>query len=305
MSDIGLFIQHGAVPEALPAPCSGLLWPYRRVVEWWPEVVPHHAESRLLSSFVRRSGQPALEVGCGLGHRLFDCRAAGLDIDGLEPSGGLYAACRARLEQAGLSGHRLYSQPLHEIDLPRHYQSIYAGGVLGTGATPEADAVALLRLYRALEPGGTLLFDHPAPWGDRSGWRGWSTRWCQPKPWPPPLAACELGSTSTRDVLRLSSELHGRVSSVEALTYSVQARHLRDGELVGSRGFVLRQRLYTPREVMRLSSSAGFDPAHVACAYLPEARRYVWVAEKIHCGRVSALSGIGPVGLAGSLGTRW
>jgi hypothetical protein len=72
ISEIGLFIQHG-VPLGKPAPpasSQGLPWPYRSVVEWWPDLVPDEAEARALASFVRRSGEPALEVGFGMGRRL-------------------------------------------------------------------------------------------------------------------------------------------------------------------------------------------------------------------------------------------
>lgn len=303
ISEIGLFIQHGVPPlqPALPALGPGLPWPYRSVAEWWPELLPNETEARLLASFVQRSGDPALEVGFGLGRRLADCRAAGIDIDGLEPSRGLHAACRAQFEQHGLSGHRLYSQPLHEIDLPRRYRSIYAGRVLGTGASPDADAVALFRLYRALEPGGTLLFDHPAPWGDRSSWRGRLPSPWRPSPWPPPLAPFEQRSACGREVLRLSGEVYEHTPNTAALTYTVHARHLRDGKLIARRGFGLRQRFYTSREVLGLLCRAGFDAPHVACAYMAEAQRYVWVAEKVQRWRNTPASPLGAIGLAGGI----
>jgi SAM-dependent methyltransferase len=303
ISEIGLFIQH-CVPRQLPAlqtPGPGLPWPYRSVAEWWPDLVPNEAESHLLASFVRRSGEPALEVGFGMGRRLADCRAAGADIDGLEPSRGLYAACRAQFEQHGLSGHRLYSQPLHEIELPRRYRSIYAGRVLGTSASPDADAIALFRLYRALEPGGTLLFDHPAPWGDRSGWLGRLAHTWRPSPWPPPLVPCELRSACGREVLCLSGEVYEHTPNSAALTYTVHARHQRDGKLLARRGFGLRQRFYTTREVLGLLSRAGFDEPRVACAYMPEAERHVWVAEKVQRWRHTPVPPLGPIGLAGGI----
>jgi SAM-dependent methyltransferase len=306
ISEIGLFIQHG-VPLGKPMPpvsSQGLPWPYRSVVEWWPDLVPDEAEAHGLASFVRRSGEPALEVGFGMGRRLAHCRAAGADIDGLEPSRGLYAACRTQFEQHGLSGHRLYSQPLHEIDLPRRYRCIYAGRVLGTAATPDADGIALFRLHRALEPGGTLLFDHPAPWGDRSGWLGrWASPW-RPSPWPPPLAPLELRSACGREVLCLSGEVYEHSPNDLALTYTVHARHLRDGKLVARRGFGLRQRFYTTRQVLGLLCRAGFDEAHLTCAYVPEAERYAWVAEKVQRWRKTPVPPLGSIGLAGGIGLR-
>lgn len=303
INEIGLFIQHGVQlrQPSLQAPGPGLSWPYRSVVEWWPDLVPDEPEARLLQSFVRRSGEPALEVGFGMGRRLADCRAAGADIDGLEPSRGLFTACRMQFEQHGLSGHRLYSQPLHEIDLPRRYRSIYAGRVLGTGASPDADATALFRLYRALEPGGTLLFDHPAPWGDRSGWLGRLKRPGMPSPWPPPLDTCELRSTCGREALSLSGQVYEHTQEGPALTYTVHARHMRDGKVLARRGFGLRQRFYATRDVLGLLCRAGFEAPHVACAYAPEAQRHVWVAEKVQRWRAAPASPLGPIGLARGL----
>jgi len=307
INEIGLFIQH-SVPlrePALPMPGRALPWPYRSVAEWWPEVLPLEAEARLLANFVRRCGEPGLEVGSGSGRRLSYCRAQRIDIDGLEPARGLYAACRAQLEREGLSGHRLYSQPLHEIDLPRRYRSIHAARVLGTGASADADAVGLFRLYRALEPGGVLLLDHPAPWGDRWGWLGRLTRASWSRRWPPPLAPCELQGPSGHDVLHLSSAVYDHAADTAALTYTVQARYYQHGELVSKRGFALRQRFYTRCEVHDLLRRAGFEPSHVACVHLPESERHVWIAEKVQRWRATPPSPLGPLRLAGSIGARW
>jgi SAM-dependent methyltransferase len=303
ISEIGLFIQHGVPPRRAPLPAPGALlpWPYRGVAEWWPDLVPDEAEARRLASFVRRSGEPALELGFGMGRRLAGCRAAGADIDGLEPSRGLYAACRAQFEQHGLSVQRLYSQPLHEIDLPRRNHSISAGAVLGTGAGADVDSIALQRLYRALEPGGALLFDHPAPWGDRSPWLGRLARPWRPRPWPPPLGACERHSACGREVLYLSGEVYEHTPDSAALTYTVVARHLRDGRLLARRGFGLRQRFYTPLEVLGLLCRAGFDEPHITWAYVAEAERYVWSAQKVQRWRATPGPPLETVGLAGGI----
>ncbi|HTV21013.1 MAG TPA: class I SAM-dependent methyltransferase [Polyangiaceae bacterium] len=310
---MGLFIQRRLVlrQPLLSARGAALPWPYRSVIEWWPDVLPQDVEARRLATFVQRAGEPALEVGFGSGQRVSHCRAVGIDIDGIEPSRGLYAIGRERIERQGLSRHRLYSQPLHEIDLPRRYRSIYAGRVIGTGASVDADAVALFRLYRALEPGGTLLFEHPAPWGDRSRWLGRFAPLAAPRRWPPALVPCELRSASDAEVLQLSSAAYdpglGASDDAGALTFSVQARHLQQGELASRRGFVLRQRFYAPRELAALLVRAGFDEARVASVYVPEAQRYLWMAEKVQRWRAAPawpLGPLGPLGLTGSIGAR-
>lgn len=299
ISELGLFIQHGPAARGPELSARGPLvpWAYRSVVEWWPDLVSSEPEARELERCILSSGEPALEVGFGMGRRLAACRAAGVDIDGLEPSRGLYAACRTQLEQHGLSAHRLYTQPLHELELPRRYRTIYVARALGSLASPEADASALARLYRALEPGGTLLVEQPAPWG--SG-RFSAAPQHPPSPWPPPLPARELRSACGREVLELSGELYEHAPETRSLTYVVHARHLRDGKLVARRGFGLRQRFYSTRDVFGLLCRAGFDEPRVACVARPEVDRRVWAAEKVQRWRGVRASSLGGLGGARS-----
>jgi SAM-dependent methyltransferase len=305
INELGLFIQQ-RVPQRQPrARFEGphLPWQYRSAVEWWPDVAPGDAEARLLLGFAERVGGPTLEVGFGSGQRLLACRTAGLDIDGVEISPGLHAACRERFAERGHSGHRLYLQPLHELDLPRRYRSIYAGRVLGTGASREADALGLCRLYRALEPGGSLLIDHPAPSSGPSRWTSW---WGGGKrPWPPALADAELVSPSGAEVLRLSSQLFEHAPEAASLSYTVRARLFEQGELRLSRGFALRQCLYTPREVIGLLCCAGFEARHINSLCIPEAARQLWVAEKPVAATAPPKDPLGPIGQAGLIAMRF
>jgi SAM-dependent methyltransferase len=304
INDIGSFI-HQRVSERPPAlRCEEphLPWQYRRAVEWWPDIVPSVAGALQLRRFAERVGGPTLEVGFGSGQRLLACRAAGLDIDGIETSRGLYAACRERFEADGHPGHRLYLQPLHEIDLPRRYRSIYAGGVLGAGASAEADAVGLYRLYRALEPGGCLLIDHPTAWGRAPRRAAW---WIGARrQWPPAFDACELAIPSGRRILRLSSQLFDHAQETASLSYTVRARCFEDGELRLSRGLAQRQRFYTPREVVGLLHRAGFDQRRITSLPVPAAERSLWLAEKSLPAPASPSHFLGPIGLAGAIAMR-
>jgi hypothetical protein len=304
INEIGLFIQQPVPTRPTAAGCERphLPWQYRSAVEWWPDVVPNDTEARLVQRFAQHAGGPTLEVGFGSGQRLLACRAAGLDIDGVETSLGLYAACRERFAQRGHSGHRLYLQPLHEIDLPRRYRSIYAGRVLGTAASPEADALGLYRLCRALEPGGSLLLDHPSAGGHSLRWTSW---WGGAKRhWPPTLEACDIASPSGQEILRLSSQLFEHARETASLSYTVCARLFEQGELRRSRGVALRQRFYTPREVTSLLRRAGFDPRRIASLPMPGAGRQLWVAEKAAPAPAHPHRLLGPIGLAGALAVR-
>jgi hypothetical protein len=301
INEIGLFIQQqvAADPAAMRSEQPRVPWQYRSALEWWPDVVPNHAEARLMQRFAERSGGPTLEVGFGSGQRLLACRAAGHDIDGVETSRGLYLACRERFAARGHLGHRLYLQPLHEIDLPRRYQSIYAGRVFGTGASPEADALGLWRLHRALEPGGSLLIDHPSALGHSArwtiGWRGARRRS------EPVLESFEIRSPSGSDILQLSSRVFEHVPETASLSYTVCARLFEQGELRRSRGVALRQRFYTHRQVAGLLRRAGFDERRIAV--LPGAGRNLWIAEKA-VSPPAHVNRLGPIGLAGALAMR-
>ncbi|MCB1647304.1 MAG: class I SAM-dependent methyltransferase, partial [Pseudomonadales bacterium] len=46
--------------------------------------------------FVRKGGEPALEVGCGTGLPMLDLLAAGLEVEGLDASADMLSQCRSR-----------------------------------------------------------------------------------------------------------------------------------------------------------------------------------------------------------------
>ena len=71
--------------------------------------------------------QPALAAMCGSGRFLVPLRAAGLDVDGVDASPHMLAACRAKLDGKGLDAN-VYEQKLQDLDLPRRYRSIWVGG---------------------------------------------------------------------------------------------------------------------------------------------------------------------------------
>ena len=66
--------------------------------------------------------------------------------------------CSERADQEGLAPN-LYTQPLHNLDLPRRYRTIFACGSFGIGGSREHDAQALERLHAHLAPEGLLVLD--------------------------------------------------------------------------------------------------------------------------------------------------
>jgi trans-aconitate methyltransferase len=107
--------------------------------------------------FVRRSGQPALELGCGDGDPLLDLRARGLDVEGLDSSPDMLARCRAHAEARGLVV-TLHEASMESMELRRHYRSIYlAGPTFNLLVDDDTAWRALARIRAHLEPDGSAL----------------------------------------------------------------------------------------------------------------------------------------------------
>jgi ubiquinone/menaquinone biosynthesis C-methylase UbiE len=274
ITEIGLFLEPGAGPlTRLQRP---LPWQYRAITEWWPELVSSEAETRRLQRFVAHSGSPALEVGFGSGERVLACRRAGIDIDGVEPSQELFAACRERFERLGESTHRLYWQPLHEIELPRRYASVYVGRGLGASANAAFDALALRRLHRALETGGMLLLEQPSPEPWLSRWASWMTRAEQ----APALDPHVVQDARGRERIELSVQAVRYSAERGTVSFTACARHYDGAALRVAHREACRQRLYSPREIRGLLRRAGFDARRIHGRYSPDAGRWLWWAEK-------------------------
>src|ERR671924_96038 len=132
-------------------------WHYGLIAQWWAEFNddfrPH--EVPYFQRYVER-GQPALDVACGTGRLLLPYLRAGLDVDGCDVSADIVAFCREKAEREGLSPS-LWVQPMHELEPPRRYRTIYVCGAFGLGSDRAQDAEALRRFHGALEPGGTLV----------------------------------------------------------------------------------------------------------------------------------------------------
>ena len=107
--------------------------------------------------FVREQGTPALELGCGDGDPLLALRMQGLDVEGLDSSPDMLARCRARAVAAQVDVV-LHESAMQEMQLPRHYRSMYiAGPTFNLLPDDETAGLALSSMYNHLEEGGTVL----------------------------------------------------------------------------------------------------------------------------------------------------
>jgi SAM-dependent methyltransferase len=233
-------------------------WHHGLVAQWWSEFNddfrPH--EIPYFQRFVEDDGQPALDVGCGTGRLLLPYLRAGLDVDGCDVSPDMIALCREKAEREGLAPN-LYVQPMHELELPRRYRTIFVCGVFGLGSTREQDRQALSRFYGHLEPSGTLLLDMEVPYADARQWRYWlkDERAALPEAAQPP-------ERRRRAADGAELALRSRVLELDPLNQHVilemRAERWRDGTLEAEEEHRLDIGLYFPNEVRLMLELAGF-----------------------------------------------
>jgi SAM-dependent methyltransferase len=127
---------------------------------------PHAPEEEIAfyRAFIDAGEGPVLEPMCGSGRFLVPLAEDGVDIDGVDSSAEMLAACREKLERSGLRAN-VYEQMLQDLDLPRSYRSAFIGGSGSFGLIPDREEAfqALKRIHDHLEPGGRLCFESQTP----------------------------------------------------------------------------------------------------------------------------------------------
>jgi SAM-dependent methyltransferase len=261
-------------------------WHYGLMARWWAEFVTDGGDDlAYFQRAVERYGQPALDLGCGAGRLLIPMRQAGLDVDGCDISADMIALCRRRADRDGVAP-ALSVQPMHKLDLPRTYQTIYICGSFGIGGRREHDREALRRCYHQLAPGGTLVFDHHLPYEDPNEWRHWlpEERAKLPEPWPEPGPGDRRRAANGDELERLF-----RLVDIDPLaqreTRQVRASLWREGRLIAQEEHTIELNPYFCREVLLFLELAGFTDIavygrHSEQPATPEDRAIVFVARK-------------------------
>jgi SAM-dependent methyltransferase len=230
-------------------------WHYGLVARHWAENNTTGPEIAYFQRQIENYGQPALDAGCGTGRLLIPFLRAGLDVDGCDVSGDMLAYCQQTAEREGLSP-RLYRQALHNLDLPRHYQTIFACGVFGIGVSREQDFAALQRFYQHLLPGGMLMLEVYLPYEDAKVWPLWrkEARTHLPEPWPEDIGKVPVDGREY--------ELHYRLVAVDPLeqrtTGEMRTLLFRDKQLVADDTRTLTSNYYFRNEMRILLEKAGF-----------------------------------------------
>jgi SAM-dependent methyltransferase len=107
------------------------------------------------------AGGPVLEPMCGSGRFLVPFAQRGADIDGVDASPHMLAACRQKAAERGLSPG-LFHQFLQELELPRSYRFAFIpAGSFGLLASEDGALQGLRRLRAHLLPGAELVMEIP------------------------------------------------------------------------------------------------------------------------------------------------
>lgn len=240
---------------------EAVTWHHGLVARWWAEFNRDGDDIGYFQRVIERSGEPALDLGCGAGRLLVPFLRAGLDVDGCDVSGDMLAHCAALAESEGLSA-RLERQAMCDLDLPRRYRTVVICGSFGIGATRADDREALRRVHRHLEPGGTLAFDQYLPNFERRVWDAWlpEHRPSLPTPWP------EHGD---RKVCADGTELELKMRVLEfdpldqVVRRELRAEHWVGGELVAAEERASSANIYLKSEVVLMLEGAGFENIRV------------------------------------------
>ncbi len=230
-------------------------WHYGLVAKWWAEFNHEGAEIDYFRRFVER-GQPALDVACGTGRLLLPYLRAGLDVDGCDVSADMIAHCREQAEREGLTP-TLFVQPMHELEPPRRYRTIFVCGGFGVGSDRPRDLQALERFHEHLEPGGTLVLDNEVPYASAYQWRHWleAERAELPRPWGTKV---DRRGASDGTELGLQSRLVALDPLAQHVTIEIRASQWRDDVLELEEQHTIDLGLYFTHELQLLLERAGF-----------------------------------------------
>ncbi len=230
-------------------------WHYGVMAQYWAEHNTTGPEIAYFQRQIEHYGQPALDAGCGTGRLLIPFLRAGLDVDGCDVSEDMLAYCQQTAEREGLTP-RLYQQALHNLDLPRPYQTIIVCGVFGIGVSREQDFEALQRFHRHLLPGGMLLLETYLPYKDAKIWPLWNieAQAHLPEPWPVDIGKIPADGREY--------ELHYRLVAVDPLeqrtTGEMRMLSFKDNQLVTDHTRALTSNYYFRNEMRMLLEKAGF-----------------------------------------------
>ena len=249
-------------------PDKPISWFYGLIAERVAEFTPNPDQVPFFQREIERFGQPVLDLGCGVGRLLLPLLCAGIDIDGCDISGDMLQQCRKKAAVQGMEP-RLYQQPMHALDLPRKYRTIYICASFNLAGSRDNGLATLQRCFAHLQDRGVLIFDIDAEYTWHEGWEKWepARRKTLPEPWP------EEGKRRITKDGREYIERQ-RMVSVDPLEQQM-VRQVRiekwvSGKRIDSQEFSQHRTLYLPNEVRLMLQIAGFHHISIRGDYADE-----------------------------------
>jgi SAM-dependent methyltransferase len=192
---------------------------------------------------LKQAKGPILEPMCGSGRYLLPFLSMGLEVEGVDNSAPMLAACRERAERLNVQPV-LHQQSLDELHLPRQFALafIVSGSFCLLTERPIIERT-LAKLHDALLPGGRLLLEFERYQELRPELSGtWGGRWVN----------CPDGS---KIVLSWLSQYSGRSDVTSSLH---RYEHVVDGKVAAVEYEDFQVKSYTFEEAYALLEGAGF-----------------------------------------------
>jgi SAM-dependent methyltransferase len=243
-------------------------WFHGLMAERIAQFTPDTHDLAFFQREIERFGQPALDVGCGVGRLLLPLLCAGMDIDGCDISADMLRYCYNKAVSQGLQPH-LYQQPMHAFDLPRQYRTIYICDAFNLAGGREKGLATLRRCFAQLQEGGALLLNIEPDYTVPEWWEHWARTKCKtlPEPWPQE-GRHRVAADGSEFIERF------RLVSTNILeqNYVLQMRVEKwvAGQLVASQEDTLCGDMYMKNEILLMLQVAGFRQITVRGDYTDE-----------------------------------
>lgn len=222
--------------------------------------------------YARRASGPILEPMCGTGRFLLPLLERGFEVEGLDHSEDMLAACRARAAELGLTPV-LHQRGINALPLERQFSLVFIPSGSFSLLTDEGVIrKSLHAIHDALLPGGTFVVEvermQPLPTTTSGTWGG---RWLE-RP----------------DGAKIVISWLNQYSASEGISRGVHRYELiRGGELIATEFEDFELRFYQPSAFEALLAAAGFAEIQRFKTYAPEPpddddEAIVFVARKRH-----------------------
>ena len=193
--------------------------------------------------YAQRAQGAILEPMCGSGRYLLPLLAEGFDVDGVDASPEMLAACRARCAQREFAP-ALFEQFLHEMSLPRQYALAFIPAA-SFGLITEAEAIkaSLQRIYEALLPDGKFVLEIETVHNKPSDFGQWWGYWVE---------------RPNGSLIVTSGFVQGYDEERHVLGSLVKYESIVAGKVVDTEVETMHTRLYEPDAFAALLIEAGF-----------------------------------------------